>query len=152
MQLKPVKSCCLRCTRGRPTSNDETSASLHVDLLANAVESGGRSFYYNLATGHYLGLSTAAANWSNAGTEASRLSIDGASGYLAAPSDAITERIGKALIADAGISQAWTGGQSVSSGFAWSTGPLQGQNLNATGNGLTADGLVTPTPVPTNAF
>ena len=31
----------------------------------------------------------------------------------------------------------------MSSGFAWSTGPLQGQNLNATGNGLTADGLVT---------
>ena len=65
---------------------------------------------------------------------------------------AITERIGKALIADAGISQAWTGGQSVNDAFAWSSGPLQGQNLNATGNGLTADGLVNTNTSTTQRF
>ncbi len=120
--------------------NDETSASLNVDLLASKVVSGGKDYYYNLATGHYIGLTTGAANWNNAKNEAGNLVVAGQKGYLSTPADSTSTKISRALLSSANISQAWTGSQSIGGDFYWSTGPLQGQSISAGGNSLTISG------------
>ncbi|NDC36093.1 MAG: C-type lectin domain-containing protein, partial [Synechococcaceae bacterium WB9_2_112] len=130
---------------GNSNSNDETSASLHINLLANKVTSGSKDYYYNLSTGHYIGLSTGAATWSNAGSEASNLTVAGQSGYLATTADTTSQRIARALLAKAGLNEAWAGAKAVGGSFYWSSGPLQGQSINAGGNSLTASGYNTTT-------
>jgi formylglycine-generating enzyme required for sulfatase activity len=119
---------------------DESSLSLQVDLLATKVISGGATYYYSHANGHYYGLPSGSLAWDAAKTAAEGLNVAGKSGYLATPTDSASMQIVRAILTDAGIGNAWAGARQINSNnepagnFYWATGPKAGQPFNGSWN------------------
>ena len=119
---------------------DESSLSLQVDLLATKVISGGATYYYSHANGHYYGLPSGSLAWDAAKTAAEGLTVAGKSGYLATPTDSASMQIMRAMLANANVSGAWAGAKQINSNnepagnFYWATGPKAGQPFNGSWN------------------
>ena len=119
---------------------DETSLSLQVDLLATKVISGGATYYYSHANGHYYGLPSGSLAWDAAKTAAESLSVAGKSGYLATPTDSASMQIVRAILKEANVWNAWSGARQINSSneptgnFYWATGPKAGQPFNGSWN------------------
>ncbi len=117
---------------------DEVRAAIDVNLIATAVQAGGNTWYYNHATGHYIGLSTTTATWANAQTAAGAITVAGQTGYLTTATDANSINIFRALMRESGQTSVFAGGYQLANatdnattgyrdGWFWSTGPRDGE-------------------------
>lgn len=123
---------------GGDVSGDEIRASIDMSLIATAVQSGGQTWYYNHATGRYIGLSATTATWDAAKAAAGTVTVAGQTGYLASATDPTSLNIYRALMRESGQISVFAGGTQLATatdnastayrdGWFWSSGPKAGQ-------------------------